>query len=71
MVLGFLSSKSAKLDDEAAVQQQLEEATKYIAKDKLYLSHQCGFALCDGGNELSHEQQWDKIKQGQAIAHRF
>lgn len=53
------------------MQQQLEEATKYIAKDKLYLSHQFGFASCDGGNELSHDQQWDKIKQGQAIAHHF
>lgn len=71
VVLGFLSSKSAQLDDEAAVYQQLEEATKYIAKDKLYLSHQCGFASCDGGNELSHDQQWDKIKQGQAIAQSF
>lgn len=71
VVLGFLSSKSAKLDDEAAVYEQLEKATQYVSKDNLYLSHQCGFASCDGGNELSQEQQWDKIKQGQAIAYRF
>lgn len=71
VVLGFLSSKTSTLDNEKAIQKQLEEATKYINKDKLYLSHQCGFASCDGGNELSHEQQWDKIKQGQAIAYSF
>ena len=34
-------------------------------KDRLYLSHQCGFASCDSGNELSIPQQWAKIKQGQ------
>ena len=71
VVVGFLSSKLSELDNEEEVLAELEEAAKYIPKDKLYLSHQCGFASCDGGNELSHEQQWDKIRQGQAIAAKF
>jgi hypothetical protein len=33
-----------------------------------FLSHQCGFASCDGGNELSDGEQWAKIDQGQKIA---
>lgn len=44
VVVGFLSSKLSDLDDEETVLAELEEAAKYIDKDKLYLSHQCGFA---------------------------
>ncbi|XJS11641.1 5-methyltetrahydropteroyltriglutamate--homocysteine methyltransferase [Aerococcaceae bacterium WGS1372] len=71
VVLGFLSSKTNTLDDEQLVLKQLEQATKYIPKDKLYLSHQCGFASCDSGNELTEDEQWSKIKQGQRIAYKF
>jgi 5-methyltetrahydropteroyltriglutamate--homocysteine methyltransferase len=71
VVIGFLSSKKSGLADKEAVLAELEEAAKYIPKDKLYLSHQCGFASCDGGNDLTHEQQWNKIKQGQEIAQAF
>lgn len=71
VVLGFLSSKTADLDDEARTLKLLEEATQYVPKDKLYLSHQCGFASCDGGNELTEAQQWKKIEQGQRIACQF
>lgn len=71
VVLGFLSSKTADLDDEARTLANLEEAAKYVPKDKLYLSHQCGFASCDGGNELTHDHEWAKIEQGQALAYKF
>lgn len=71
VVVGFLSSKRAELDDPDTVLEELEEAAKYISKDKLYLSHQCGFASTDDGNDLTHEQQWAKIKQGQEIAQAF
>lgn len=71
VVLGFLSSKTNTLDDAEAVLDQLEQATQYVDKDKLYLSHQCGFASCDSGNELTEDEQWAKIKQGQEIALAF
>lgn len=71
VVLGFLSSKTNTLEDETKILASLEEATKYLPKEKLYLSHQCGFASCDGGNELSVSEQWAKIEQGQAIAFEF
>ncbi|MDR7811198.1 5-methyltetrahydropteroyltriglutamate--homocysteine methyltransferase [Lacrimispora sp.] len=68
IVLGLLSSKTNTLDDEARVIQLLNEASEIIPKDRLLLSHQCGFASCDGGNELTEEEQWAKIDQGQRIA---
>lgn len=71
VVLGLLSSKTTQLDDEARALALLEEASQILPKDRLYLSHQCGFASCDSGNELAIPQQWDKIKQGQAIAQKF
>ena len=71
IVLGLLSSKTNTLDDEARVIRLLNEASEIIPKDRLLLSHQCGFASCDGGNELTEEEQWAKIDQGQKIAAKF
>ncbi|GGF96135.1 5-methyltetrahydropteroyltriglutamate--homocysteine methyltransferase [Paenibacillus albidus] len=71
IVLGLLSSKTNTLDDEARVVRMLDEASKIIDKDRLLLSHQCGFASCDGGNELTEDEQWAKIKQGQQIAQQY
>lgn len=71
VVLGLLSSKTPGLDDEARVLAALNHATTLVHKDRLYLSHQCGFASTDHGNELSKAQQWAKINQGQALAQAF
>lgn len=68
IVLGLLSSKTNTLDDEARAVQLLDEASRIIPKDRLLLSHQCGFASCDGGNELTEEEEWAKIDQGQRLA---
>ena len=71
VVLGLLSSKTNTLDDEKRVLDLLEKASEIINKDRLYLSHQCGFASCDEGNELTIDEQWAKIDQGQEIAKKF
>ena len=71
VVLGLLSSKTNTLDDKERALELLEKASQIIDKDKLYLSHQCGFASCDEGNELSIDEQWAKIDQGQEIAAKF
>ena len=68
IVLGLLSSKTSALDDEGRTVHLLNGATKILGKERLFLSHQCGFASCDGGNELTEEEQWAKIDQGQRIA---
>jgi methionine synthase II (cobalamin-independent) len=71
IVLGLLSSKINTLDDESRVIRLIDEASKIIPKDRLLLSHQCGFASCDGGNELTENEQWEKIDQGQKIALQY
>lgn len=71
VVLGLLSSKTSGLDDVARAKKMLEEAASIIPKNRLFLSHQCGFASTDNGNELTEQQQWAKIQQGQEIAKDF
>jgi methionine synthase II (cobalamin-independent) len=71
VVLGLLSSKTNTLDDEERIVSLLNEAVKIIPKERLFLSHQCGFASCDGGNELTLDEQWAKIDQGQRLALAF
>ncbi|MFM9413555.1 cobalamin-independent methionine synthase II family protein [Peptococcus simiae] len=71
VVLGVLSSKTRTLDDEDRCLALLNEAAAIIPKDRLYLSHQCGFASCDCGNDLTEEEQWAKIDQGQRLAQSF
>jgi methionine synthase II (cobalamin-independent) len=71
IVLGLLSSKINTLDDEERAVRMLEEAARIIPKERLLLSHQCGFASCDGGNELTEDEQWAKIDQGQRLALEF
>ncbi|MDR2418395.1 MAG: cobalamin-independent methionine synthase II family protein [Treponema sp.] len=71
IVLGLLSSKKNTLDDEDRVIRLLDETCKIIPKERLFLSHQCGFASCDGGNELTMDEQWAKIDQGQKLAWKY
>lgn len=71
IVLGLLSSKTNTPDDESRVLRMLDEASKIIDKDRLLLSHQCGFASCDGGNQLTEAEQWAKIDQGQRLALQY
>jgi len=71
VVLGLLSSKTSTLDDEERVKQGLAVAAEILGKERLFLSHQCGFASTDHGNDLGVEQQWAKIEQGQRIAREF
>ena len=70
-VLGLLSSKTTDLDDEERVLELLEKASQILPKERLFLSHQCGFVSCNSGNELATPQQWAQIKQGQDIAKKF
>jgi methionine synthase II (cobalamin-independent) len=71
IVLGLLSSKTNTLDDETRVLSLLDQASRIVGKDRLLLSHQCGFASCDQGNELTEEEQWAKIDQGHKLAKSF
>jgi len=61
VVLGLVSTKISKLEDKAALKRRLDEATKFVAVDRLAVSPQCGFASLDTGNPLTVEAQTRKL----------
>ena len=65
---GLITTKSAELEDKEVIKKRIEEATKYIPLDRLYLSPQCGFASCEIGNKLTEDEQWNKLKLVKEIA---
>lgn len=62
VVLGLVSSKVPELEDKEEIISRIEEAAKYIDKDRLCLSPQCGFASTEEGNNLTEEEQWAKLQ---------
>lgn len=68
VVLGLVTTKSPKLENKEEVIARIHEAAKYVPLDRLYLSPQCGFASCEIGNQLSEDQQWEKLKLVKEIA---
>jgi 5-methyltetrahydropteroyltriglutamate--homocysteine methyltransferase len=62
VVLGLVSSKLPQLESKDDLKRRIEEATKYVALDRLALSPQCGFASSLEGNLLTEEDQWKKLR---------
>jgi 5-methyltetrahydropteroyltriglutamate--homocysteine methyltransferase len=60
-VLGLVTSKTGELEDKAAIERRIEEATKFAPLDQFCLSPQCGFASTEEGNILTEEAQWKKL----------
>lgn len=70
VVLGLLTTKRGDLEDAAAVEGRIREATVYVPLERLALSPQCGFASGEVGNPLSPEQQGDKLRLVGQVARR-
>jgi 5-methyltetrahydropteroyltriglutamate--homocysteine methyltransferase len=68
VVLGLITSKTGDIEDKAAVERRIAEATKYAPLDQFCLSPQCGFASTEEGNILTEEAQWKKLELIVAIA---
>ncbi len=62
VVLGLVSSKSAVLERAEDLLHRIDEAARYIDKDRLAISPQCGFASTVAGNPLSEADQRAKLK---------
>jgi 5-methyltetrahydropteroyltriglutamate--homocysteine methyltransferase len=62
VVLGLVSTKVPQLEDKAALKRRLDDATKFVALDRLAVSPQCGFASVDTGNPISAEAQEEKLR---------
>ena len=70
VVLGLITSKSPKLEDEQTIIARIKEAAQFVDLDRLYLSPQCGFASCEIGNKLTEEEQWAKLALVKRIAEK-
>jgi len=68
VVLGLVTSKFPTLEDDKVIKRRIQEASEYIPLENLSLSPQCGFASTEEGNELTEEEQWNKINHVIQIA---
>jgi 5-methyltetrahydropteroyltriglutamate--homocysteine methyltransferase len=67
-VLGLVTTKSGQLETKDSIKRRIEEAAGYADLDKLCLSPQCGFASTEGGNVLTEDEQWAKLRMIVEIA---
>ena len=62
VVLGLISTKTATLENKAALRKRVEEAARLVDLSRLAVSPQCGFASSDTGNPVSPEVQEQKLR---------
>ncbi len=62
VVLGLVTSKKPQLEKKEDLKRRIVNAEKYVSKDRLALSPQCGFASTWEGNELTDAEQEAKLK---------
>lgn len=61
VVLGLISSKTAVLENMEALLSRIDDAARWIERDRLAISPQCGFASTAAGNPLSAADQRAKL----------
>jgi 5-methyltetrahydropteroyltriglutamate--homocysteine methyltransferase len=61
VVLGVVTSKRGELESKDFIKRRVDEAAKYADISQLCLSAQCGFSSTKEGNDLTEQQQWDKL----------
>ncbi len=59
---GFITTKRGELESVDQIQRQFELASKHVDIDQLGVAPQCGFASTEHGNELSEDQQRQKLE---------
>ncbi|NOT62548.1 MAG: cobalamin-independent methionine synthase II family protein [Acidobacteria bacterium] len=62
VVLGLVSTKKPELESKDELKRRINEAAQYIARDRLALSPQCGFASTLEGNLVTPADQEAKLK---------
>lgn len=68
VVVGVITSKFAKLEPKDQIKKRIEEAAKFMPLDQMCLSAQCGFASHTGGNIITEDEQWAKLRHVVEIA---
>jgi 5-methyltetrahydropteroyltriglutamate--homocysteine methyltransferase len=62
VVLGLVTTKRGELEQRETLLRRIEEASRYVDLEQLCLSPQCGFSSTSEGNDLSYEQQVEKLR---------
>ncbi|HSE93377.1 MAG TPA: cobalamin-independent methionine synthase II family protein [Methylomirabilota bacterium] len=70
VVLGLLTTKRGALEDGAAVESRIREATRHVPLERLAVSPQCGFASGEAGNPLTPAEQEAKLRRVGEVARR-
>lgn len=68
VVLGLISTKTSKLEKSKDIIKRIKEATKFVPKEHLAISTQCGFASVAKGNNLSFADQEKKLRLVSKVA---
>jgi len=63
VVLGLVSTKIGDLEALDSLKKKVEEAARFHPLDRLAVSPQCGFATSVIGNDLTFEDQSNKLKR--------
>jgi 5-methyltetrahydropteroyltriglutamate--homocysteine methyltransferase len=61
-VLGLITTKTPQLEDATEIEARINEASRYVALDRICLSPQCGFASNYAGNPVTFEDQTKKLQ---------
>ena len=69
-LLGLYTTKQGALEDEAAVEARIHEASRTVPLERLAVSPQCGFASGEAGNPLTPEEQAAKLRSVAEVARR-
>ena len=70
VVLGLITTKRGELEEPDELVSRIEEASRYIDRERLALSPQCGFGTSIIGNKLTQEQQAAKLRLVCDVAER-
>jgi 5-methyltetrahydropteroyltriglutamate--homocysteine methyltransferase len=70
VVLGLVTTKRGSLEDPAAVEARIREASRLVPLERLAVSPQCGFASGEAGNPLAPEEQEAKLRLVAQVARR-
>jgi 5-methyltetrahydropteroyltriglutamate--homocysteine methyltransferase len=62
VVLGLVSSKTAKLESGDDLRRRIDEASRHVPLERLCLSPQCGFASNAPGNPITEADQRRKLE---------
>ena len=62
VVLGLVTTKTGRLEAADDLKRRIEEASRFVDVDQLCLSPQCGFSSTSEGNELSYDEQVEKLR---------